>query len=69
MDILRNGKKIGYNKYSFKNQNDLLVVKNEINFVIFEFQYSHDIIILTMKKFNSISFANSFLNLIVKMLA
>ena len=21
MDILRNGKKIGYNKYSFKNQN------------------------------------------------
>ena len=33
MDILRNGKKIGYNKYSFKNQNDLLVVKNEINFV------------------------------------
>ena len=33
MDILRNGKKIGYNKYSFKNQNNLLVVKNEINFV------------------------------------
>jgi len=33
MDVLRNGKKIGYNKYSFKNQNDLLVVKNEINFV------------------------------------
>ena len=32
MDILRNGKKIGYNKYSFKNQNNLLVVKNEINF-------------------------------------
>ena len=33
MDILRNGKKIGYSKYSFKNQNNLLVVKNEINFV------------------------------------
>ena len=33
MDILRNGKKIGYNKYSFKNQNNLLVVKNEINFI------------------------------------
>ena len=33
MDILRNGKKIGYNKYSFINQNNLLVVKNEINFV------------------------------------
>ena len=33
MDILRNGKKVGYNKYSFKNQNNLLVVKNEINFV------------------------------------
>ena len=32
MDVLRNGKKIGYNKYSFKNQNDLLIVKNEINF-------------------------------------
>ena len=33
MDILRNGKKIGYNKYSFKNQNNLLIVNNEINFV------------------------------------
>ena len=33
MDILRNGKKIGHNKYSFKKQNNLLVVKNEINFV------------------------------------
>jgi len=33
MDILRNGKKIGHNKYSFKNQNNLLIVKNEINFV------------------------------------
>ena len=32
MDILRNGKKIGFNNYSFKIQNDLLVVKNEINF-------------------------------------
>ena len=33
MDVLRNGKKIGYNRYTFKNQNNLLVVKNEINFV------------------------------------
>ncbi len=32
MDVLRNGKKIGYNKYSFKNQNNLLIVNNEINF-------------------------------------
>ena len=33
MDVLRNGKKIGYNKYIFKSQNNLLVVKSEINFV------------------------------------
>ena len=33
MDVLRNGKKIGYNKYTFKSQNNLLVVKSEINFV------------------------------------
>ncbi len=33
MDILRNGKKIGYNNYLFKNQNNLLIVNNEINFV------------------------------------
>ena len=33
MDVLRNGKKIGYNKYRFKSQNNLFVVKNEINFV------------------------------------
>ena len=33
MDVLWNGKKIGYNKYTFKNQNNLLIVKNEINFV------------------------------------
>ena len=32
MDILRNGEKIGFNNYSFEVQNDLLVVKNEINF-------------------------------------
>ena len=32
MDVLRNGKKIGYNKYLFKKQIDLLIVKNEINF-------------------------------------
>ena len=34
MDILRNGKKIGYSKYSFKTQNNLLEVKNEINFIV-----------------------------------
>ena len=33
MDILRNGKKVGYNNYLFKNENNLLIVKNEINFV------------------------------------
>ena len=33
MDVLRNGEKIGYNKYTFNSQNDLLVVKNEINFI------------------------------------
>ena len=32
MDVLRNGKKIGYNKYTFRNQNNLLIVNNEINF-------------------------------------
>ena len=32
MDVLRNGKKIGYNKYLFRNQNNLLIVKNEVNF-------------------------------------
>ena len=32
MDVLRNGKKIGYNKYLFRNQNNLLIVNNEINF-------------------------------------
>ena len=32
MDVLRNGKKIGYNKYLFIKQSDLLIVKNEINF-------------------------------------
>ena len=34
MDVLRNGKKIGYNKYSFKSQNNLLEVKNEIYFIV-----------------------------------
>ncbi len=33
MDVLRNGKKIGYNKYLFKNKGNILIVKNEINFV------------------------------------
>jgi len=33
MDVLRNGKKIGYNTYTFENKNNLLIVKNEINFV------------------------------------
>ena len=32
MDVLRNGKKIGFNNYKFKSQNSLLVVENEINF-------------------------------------
>ena len=32
MDVLRNGKKIGYNKYLFKKRINLLIVKNEINF-------------------------------------
>ena len=32
MDVLRNGKKIGYNKYSFRSENNLLIVKNETNF-------------------------------------
>ena len=32
MDVLRNGKKIGYNKYLFRSQNNLLIVSNEINF-------------------------------------
>ena len=32
MDVLRNGKKIGYNKYFFESQNNLLIVKNEIYF-------------------------------------
>ncbi len=33
MDILRNGKKIGYNKYNFIAENDFFIVKNETNFV------------------------------------
>ncbi len=33
MDVLRNGKKIGYNKYIFTAENDFFIVKNEINFV------------------------------------
>ena len=46
MDVLRNGKKIGYNKYSFKNQNNLLIVNNEINFAaklmgIISVSYTH----------------------------
>ena len=32
MDILRNGEKIGFNNYYFQFQNNLFVVKNEINF-------------------------------------
>ena len=32
MDILRNGEKIGFSNYSFQVQEDLIVVKNEINF-------------------------------------
>ena len=33
MDVLRNGKKIGYNKYIFIVKNDFFIVKNETNFV------------------------------------
>ena len=32
MDILRNGKKIGYNKYNFITKNEFFIVKNETNF-------------------------------------
>tara|TARA_B100001057_G_scaffold453462_1_gene498284 strand:- start:52 stop:660 length:609 start_codon:yes stop_codon:yes gene_type:complete len=32
MDVLRNGKKIGYSKYIFISKNDLFIVKNETNF-------------------------------------
>lgn len=32
MDVLRNGKKIGYNRYSFDTKNNFLVVKNETSF-------------------------------------
>ena len=33
MDVLRNGKKIGYNNYSFIVKNDFFIVKNKTNFV------------------------------------
>ena len=33
MDILRNGKKVGYNKYNFIAKNEFFIVKNESNFV------------------------------------
>ena len=33
MDVLRNGKKIGYNKYNFIVENVFFIVKNETNFV------------------------------------
>ena len=33
MDILRNGKKIGFNKYNFILKNDFFIVKNQTNFV------------------------------------
>tara|TARA_Y100000813_G_scaffold193051_1_gene171886 strand:+ start:246 stop:839 length:594 start_codon:yes stop_codon:yes gene_type:complete len=33
MDVLRNGKKIGYNKYIFTAENNFFIVRNEINFV------------------------------------
>ncbi len=33
MDILRNGKKIGFNNYNFRSQGETLIVKNEIQFV------------------------------------
>ena len=31
MDVLRNGKKIGYNKYIFKTHKDKLIVKMKLN--------------------------------------
>ena len=33
MDVLRNGKKIGYNNYFFTAENNFFIVKNELNFV------------------------------------
>ena len=33
MDVLRNGKKIGFNKYIFITKNNFFIVKNETNFV------------------------------------
>ena len=33
MDVLRNGKKIGFNKYIFTTKNNFFIVKNETNFV------------------------------------
>ena len=33
MDVLRNGKKIGYNKYIFINKNDSLIIENQTNFI------------------------------------
>ena len=33
MDVIRNDKKIGYNKYFFTAENNFFIVKNEINFV------------------------------------
>ena len=33
MDVLRNGKKIGYNNYIFIVKNDFFIVKNKTNFV------------------------------------
>ena len=32
MDVLRNGKKIGYNKYIFINKNNFLIIEGETNF-------------------------------------
>ena len=32
MDVLRNGKKIGHNKYFFINKNDFLIIENKTNF-------------------------------------
>ena len=29
MDVLRNGKKIGHNKYTFINKNDFLIIENK----------------------------------------
>ena len=40
MDVLRNGKKIGYNKYTFRNQNNSLKSQGDINFWVDSHAYN-----------------------------